>query len=242
MLYSSNFTGNFNGQSPMSDAFSTDGNSLMGGISTDTAIPEVSIEQQGTALQTAACVSEVNLPTGNPLLDSALNLARRGFSVVPLKPRTKKPALQDCYNRATADLEKLRVLWEREPGLNIGIVPTSGGLCAIDVDVPLGIESLAALEAFLGKLPSPTVTVLTPNGGKHLFFRCGKSFPSHNGIASGIDIRSAAGHCVVPPSLLLEGDYEFEPGHSFDDLEPAELPDSWVRFFALPRRCVRAYY
>ena len=75
-------------------------------------------------------------------LEAALDLARRGFSVVPLKPRSKKPAMRQCYVKATANQEKIRNWWKREPSLNIGVVPAARGLCVIDVDGALGEQSL----------------------------------------------------------------------------------------------------
>ena len=188
-----------------------------------------------SAILKSPCRKQVARKPANPLLDAALDLAERGFSVLPLHPRSKIPAMRRCYEKATADQEKIRDWWEREPDLNIGVVPAARGLCVIDVDGALGNESLRKLEALLGKLPSPTVSVFTPNSGWHLYFKCDERFPSYNGVASGIDIRSAGGHCVVPPSRLLDGDYLFAPGLSLAEIEPAILPDLWVKFFALPR-------
>ncbi|MFI9449198.1 bifunctional DNA primase/polymerase [Amycolatopsis sp. NPDC052450] len=84
------------------------------------------------------------------LLTAALNAARRGWHVFPLRPGSKRPAghnLDACprigrcsdghrtwEQRATTDPDKIRAAWSQD-AYNIGIATGPSGLCVIDLDV-----------------------------------------------------------------------------------------------------------
>lgn len=147
----------------------------------------------------------------------------RGWSVIPLRPGTKLPAIRwEPYQRRRAGAAELARWFQRWPSINIGIV-TGGisGLVVLDVDLRHGgFDSLAALERLHGPLPD-TVEAETGGGGRHLYFALPPA-ALHNkaGLAAGIDLRGEGGMVVAPPSLHPSGKpYRWRPGH-----EPASLP------------------
>jgi hypothetical protein len=148
---------------------------------------------------------------------------RRGWSVIPLRPRSKLPAIRwETYQRQRADSEALRRWLRRWPQLNIGIVTGAvSSLVVLDLDPGHGgFDSLEALERLHGPLPA-TVEAETGGGGRHLYFLSPPA-PLRNkaGIAAGIDLRGEGGMVVAPPSIHPSGGrYRWRPGH-----EPGALP------------------
>jgi hypothetical protein len=104
-------------------------------------------------------------------------------------------------------------------GANIGIATgATAGLIVLDEDPQKGgTESLAALEAKYGPLPS-TVEALTGGDGRHLYLRHpgpGMEVPSSVGkLGPGLDIRADGGYVIAPPSTHRSGrSYEWEVLH-----------------------------
>jgi putative DNA primase/helicase len=104
------------------------------------------------------------------------------------------------------------------------------GLVVLDIDAKSnGEESLFALEAEHGQLPS-TLTALTGGGGRHLLFAHpgGELRNSAGTLGPGLDIRGDGGYIVAPPSRHASGaSYVWQEGRSPADLSLAELP-SWL--------------
>lgn len=152
------------------------------------------------------------------LLSEALELARLGWSVFPIYPRSKKPFVASRgYLDATQGEAQIRAWWERVPDANIGIACGASGLVVLDVDPRNGgNESLAALEAKHGPLPA-TLEARTGGGGRHFYFignlRKGVLGP-------GLDLQGAGAYVVAPPSVT-EGPYTWTTGGA-----PAPVP-SW---------------
>lgn len=139
-------------------------------------------------------------------LDHALALAAEGFKVFPLKGGSKAPPLlHDWPNKATSDVEEVKLFWTAMPDANIGI--HCAGMIVVDVDVHKGGDaSLAALEAIYD-LPDTRVCC-TPSGGRHLYYLVDVDVP--NGVdrlGAGIDIRGHSGYVVAPGSTVGAGDY-----------------------------------
>ena len=110
---------------------------------------------------------------------------------------------------ATNDPDATRDRWQRTPRANIGAATGSrSGFWGLDVDLPDGPESLAALEAEHGPLPL-TIAASTPRGGRHLYWRWAADGPeirnSAGRIGPGIDVRGEGGSIVMPPSVLADG-------------------------------------
>ena len=139
------------------------------------------------------------------MLNHALDLARRGFRVLPLIPGTKRPAIERWQDLATTDEAILRKVWAMNPNCNIGIA-MGQGLVGLDIDVKDGKAGEASFETLgLSVEDVDTFTVLTPSGGRHVYFT-GPDVPnSAGGLGDGLDIRGAGGFLVGPGSRLTNG-------------------------------------
>jgi len=121
---------------------------------------------------------------------------------------------------ATTDPRRINMLWGKFRTANIGMATgEASDLIVVDVDPKHGgIASLEELERKHGKLPT-TLTVRTPSGGFHLYFRYVEGITnSPGGLPEGIDVRGEGGYVLVPPSV----------GYSWEDRSPvADAPD-WL--------------
>lgn len=144
------------------------------------------------------------------MLDHALALARSGLPVFPLQPRGKRPldGLAGGVHAATTDEDQIRRWWTEHPDANIGLSPAPAGLFILDVDEKGrdGSLSLFELEMEHGPLPA-TLTVRTPTGGRHLYFR-GEAPSSAGKLGHGLDVRGRGGYVVAPGSVTEQGAYE----------------------------------
>src|SRR5262249_44029601 len=134
------------------------------------------------------------------MIRTALTLAARGLHVFPCLPRAKEPATVHGCKDATIDREIIRQWWHSEPQFNVAIA-TAGvsKVFAVDVDGLDAEAELHKLEAEHGALP-PTVEVLTPRPGRHIYFRMPYT-PVRNSagkIAPGIDVRATGGYTLAP--------------------------------------------
>lgn len=147
-------------------------------------------------------------------LDHATDLAKRGFHVFPLCPRTKLPAIKEFPKRATYDLSQLREWWGENPEYNIGISTSrfngSQAVLAVDVDDKDGREgssTLLDLELEGHSFPD-TLTQETPSGGRHLLYRVPTAVRQGvDVLGRGLDIRSRGGYVVGKGSVLAFGEY-----------------------------------
>jgi putative DNA primase/helicase len=103
------------------------------------------------------------------LLRHALTLAEQGFSVFPIKPRTKEPATTHGFKDANKDQKVIEQWWRSRPDFNIGVA-TGAVSNVFVIDIDKGEKELRELEADHGALP-PTAESATPRGGRHLFFK-----------------------------------------------------------------------
>lgn len=182
------------------------------------------------------------------LLDAALALAARGFHVFPTAPYgelnangkpSKEPKCAGGHLAATTDEATIRAWWAENPDFNIGCAPALSGLCVLDVDPPLGDETLAAL----GHVIEASAQVRTPRGGRHYWFAGHvRTSTGDNGLGSGLDTRGGfivdgklvkGGFVVVPPSRLVGGDYT---GTLPDPWEAPDAPSWMVEALAQQRQ------
>ncbi len=163
-------------------------------------------------------------PTAGSPLAAALTYLRRGFSIIPLVPRTKRPAVALApYLDGTARMTDADVwtYWTAHPGAGVGIVtgPPSG-LVVIDVDPRHGGDLEAAARDCPTELASHT-----GGGGLHLFVRYpGGVVTSGKTSRPGVDRKARGGFVVAPPSCHPETG---EPYRWLREGEPSDLP-SWA--------------
>lgn len=182
------------------------------------------------------------------LLNAALDAVLHGWHVLPLRPRSKRPALhgeKTCprtgvcagghltwEQRATTDPDRIHAAWTHDP-YNVGIATGPSGLLVVDLDVPKhgadgpdGATGFRKLCERAGQPVPHTYQVTTPSGGMHLYFRVpdGVRLPSTVGaLAPLVDTRAWGGYVVGAGSITPEGIYE----GPFRDRLPAPLPD-WL--------------
>lgn len=137
----------------------------------------------------------------HPILDAALDYAKLGYRVIPLKPGSKIPALRHWPEEASSDPGVVREHFVAAHGAdplgvepNVGIV-TGAGLAVLDIDTHHD-----------GELPLwavPTLTVRTASGGLHLYYAVDRPVPNSVGrLGRGIDVRGERGQVAAPPSVI----------------------------------------
>jgi hypothetical protein len=134
------------------------------------------------------------------------DLWARGWSLIPLKPRSKVPAVKwEAYQRRHATYDELES-WFTMPGFNVGIVTGAlSGLFVVDAD------SASALRWVDAHLPPCNLRVRTSKG-LHLYFPYTGDRPIKNrvrvkvdGQPLEIDLRGDGGFVVGPGSVHPSG-------------------------------------
>ena len=160
------------------------------------------------------------------LLDWAQFYVSKGFSVIPLKPESKRPAIRwkEFQDRkpTSSELEQ----WFKHSENNIAIVTGEiSGITVVDLD------SQSAMDFVQDQNLSITPYVLSSKGA-HLYYRYlpgTRNFQKRDDL-SDIDLRSDGGYIVAPPSIHPSGiPYRWYEGHGLDDLDLASLPDIFIK-------------
>ena len=162
------------------------------------------------------------------VLDAALAYARRGIRVIPIQHATKVPLLKAWTTEASNDEQVVREWFTTTyKGAGVGIATGRAAnrqFFVLDIDDKngkRGSDTLADLEAEHGQLPD-TVTVLTPTGGRHLYFTTTIEIRNDAGkrLGEGLDIRGIGGYVVAPPSTKI--------GRRVDSIPTANPPITLV--------------
>jgi hypothetical protein len=167
----------------------------------------------------------------SPIHQAALACMRLGWSVIPIRPRDKRPIIRwQRYQSIRADARQLEEWFGRGAYANLGIVTGAiSRLLVLDID-PMhgGSDSLERLEQAHGRL-ARTVEATTGSGGRHLYFaHPGGIVRNRVGLANGIDVRGDGGYVVAPPSVHPNGQhYSWRANRNPDDVEPAAVP-GWL--------------
>lgn len=138
-------------------------------------------------------------------LEHALDYIARGWSVFPLVPGTKRPAvpIERLLRGETRWTEKdADANWGACPNDGIGIVcgEPSGNLVVIDVDPRNGGDCEAT-----SKDTSTGYVVRTGGGGLHLYCVSGTRVPKGQTSRRGVDRQGHGGYVVAPPSVHPDG-------------------------------------
>ena len=169
------------------------------------------------------------------MYDAAIEYAKKGFAVFPLKYRDKVPLTRNGCKDATTDAAQIKAWWQKYPNANIGLATGSVSqnvfVIDLDIDEDRGIDGYHSLEDWQrehGDFPE-TWTAITGRGGYHMYFRGDGKIKNRVGIIDGVDIRGNGGYVVAPPSIHKNGNrYEWE--YSPDEFEIAKA-DNNVEYF-----------
>lgn len=169
------------------------------------------------------------------MYDAAIEYAKKGFAVFPLKYRDKVPLTRNGCKDATTDAAQIKAWWQKYPNANIGLATGSVSqnvfVIDLDIDEDRGIDGYHSLEDWQrehGDFPE-TWTAITGRGGYHLYYRGNGKIKNQAGIIDGVDIRGNGGYVVAPPSIHKNGNrYEWE--YSPDEFEIAKA-DNNVEYF-----------
>lgn len=170
----------------------------------------------------------MGVPDATEIERAALSYAARGWSVIPVEPRGKRPivAWQEFQQRI-AGADEIAAWFRHWPHANVSIVTGAvSRLVVLDIDPRHeGSASLARLEIAHGPLPS-TQEALTGGEGRHLYFtHPGGTVRNRVGLAPGIDLRGDGGCVVAPPSVHPSGRrYAWVEAHGPDDAHAVPMP------------------
>ncbi|HXG90186.1 MAG TPA: bifunctional DNA primase/polymerase [Vicinamibacterales bacterium] len=136
------------------------------------------------------------------------DLWARGWSLIPLKYRDKRPALASWteFQQRPATYAELEQWFDRPEPLNVGIVTgTVSGIFVIDLDSP------DAVIWARGNLPPCDMRVRTAKG-LHLYYPYSGDVPVrnkarvvYNGKPLELDVRADGGYVVAPGSVHPSG-------------------------------------
>ena len=166
-------------------------------------------------------------PKAGNLLDWALNYGERGWPVIPLIPRAKRPLTNSGLLDASANRHQIREWWARWPEANIGI-RTGVAFDVLDIDGPAGQDALR--DRYPGSRATGPVS-LTGRGEHWLYLPSGTA--NRAGLLDKVDWRGTNGYIVAPPSTHPEGHlYAWHPEHG-PDRELPLVPD-WLEPLLTP--------
>ena len=163
-------------------------------------------------------------PEFKTTLDYARWYISKGFSVIPLKPKDKKPAIETwkVFQTYKPTDDNLKVWFGNGSDNNIAVVTGEiSGIAVVDFDSPEAIE-------FSKKNNFPITPLVKTGKGYHAYYQYKegvRNFQKRDDLP-GIDLRGDGGYVVAPPSIHKSGkQYQWVEGNGLDDLPLAELPE-----------------
>jgi hypothetical protein len=170
-----------------------------------------------------------------PVVEFALDYARRGWHVFPCRPQDKRPYTVTGFKDATTSDKQVRAWWSQWPRAMIGVrMGAASGVWAIDPDAPKqngdpdGQAAWARLIAEHGAIH--THAHLTPGDGQHVLFAWDAERPVTNKEGdlrgTGINVRGEGGYIIAPPSRRQDGK-AYDVAEPLDFFRFAKAPD-WL--------------
>jgi AAA domain/Bifunctional DNA primase/polymerase, N-terminal/Primase C terminal 1 (PriCT-1) len=156
---------------------------------------------------------------------AAIEAAKFGLRVFPLRPRSKEPRMQGGFKNATNDPGYVGGLWSQWPDSNIGL-DLPDGVVVVDIDEEDGTERVRDLD-----LPSATTVIRTARGFQG-FYRLPEGRTVRQGPLDGVgDLKVAgAGYVLLPESVHPSGAvYSFAKGSLQGILDPPPLTEEHVK-------------
>lgn len=154
---------------------------------------------------------------------------RQGFSLIPLRPDSKKPAVDwGTYIHRIPTAEEYRS-WAEKGLFKTGYGIVTGkvsGITVLDVDIRSGgLESLQEHDVSI--LDEYTWLVDTPNG-RHLYYKYSPRAKQGQAIfGEGVDIRNDGGFVVGPGSRVGDKEYTWAMEHSPQEVQLSDPPE-WL--------------
>src|SRR5262245_9915782 len=162
-------------------------------------------------------------------LEAALRYETQNFSVIPLRPREKLPAITTWkeYQTRRASADEIESWWSLWPDANVGVVTG-----AISELVVIDMDSAEAKDKLKELLPSFDLTDVprsrTGKGWQLFFQHPGVVVANRAGVIAGLDVRGDGGYVVVPPSIHPNG-----KTHMWESPINGALPKLPVELFEL---------
>lgn len=131
----------------------------------------------------------------------AVGYLDRGWAVLPLQYRTKKPHFDLAprgLNSATTDLATVEAWYRKPRDLNIGIAAAASGLVILDIDR----RTLTDEGEDLWRSMPDTYTVETSDGWHLYYLDGGRSYAGL--LAGGVEVKHR-GYVAAPPSVHPDG-------------------------------------
>lgn len=186
----------------------------------------------------------------NRLQQEALDLIGRGL-IIQAAHRPdhasggKQPIASGWQNAERMDEAGALALWAGEDPPNLSVLTGErGGVFVIDIDGRKGAEAFS--EVLNGRRMPKTLTVKTPNGGWHFYFRhpLGVHVPTNKSrLAPNVDLRGDGGQVIGPGSQARKKDGSLGVYKIIEHAKIAEAPD-WLLDLctstALVRQVVRS--
>ena len=166
--------------------------------------------------------------------DAALAYSEMGWSVFPLVPRGKVPAVHNGVKDATTDPEQIVAWWTRNPDCNVAIATGShsGGLIVVDMDEhsDTGVSGYESMREWMRDNVAISTTVIstTGGGGHHMLLHASRPIGNRVNVLPSVDIRGENGYIVAPPSIHASGrtyEWEISPFDTRIQEAPPELLD-----------------
>jgi hypothetical protein len=167
-------------------------------------------------------------PARDSLRNEAHRLLELGYTALPANAAEKRPLVAwKKFQAAQLTAEELDRLFDDCPEFTgIGIV--TNGIVVLDLDaMPDGSPNPFPEDPDCRMDLSVAPAVETPRGGLHRYFRAPTDIEIKNSagkIAAGVDVRSAGGFLMVPPSVRGVRGYEWQGGNILN-VSPNQLPD-----------------
>jgi len=162
------------------------------------------------------------------LAEYALAYAKLGWSVFPIKPKSKKPKIKwEKFQKERATEDQIKNWWKKWPDANIGIITGKiSDLIVMDIDSQEGGEKyIAAFDELHTTISQKTGK---PEALQLLFKHPGdREYPNKAGMLPEVDVRADGGYIVAAPSIHPNGvryKWNIDPTEmGLDDL--IDLPD-----------------
>lgn len=168
-------------------------------------------------------------PNHRERLETALELARDGFRILPVKPNLREPAIKKWVSRATTNESTIEDWFDEFPDMNYGMLGGSrSGVFILDADLDKLADPdegwlLSARETYTRLVRDyeldldDTLTVRTPSGGFHHYFEWPEGIEDsyfvghraeHPNLGRGMDFEAAGGMVLGPGSVADGKTYE----------------------------------